>query len=272
MLSKKTVVVINGISGTCTCCNSNSCLHFQAFDECSKNNCMVVCESKILDGAVYFNPNPHNIILIDRTIHNFCSRSGSWNCDSCLAKCKKRIRLPHILSKIGESSSTETMFTEIEYKTISTLNIPLILDEILISNYNTQLYQGTWLPSKSIFPENSCCEYGYKFNTEDNLKLEKTGIIIYTENDIIELDEHKGRYYYINCHHMFGYLLIINTIVYSSRCNGPCECMVVFEGRNDLLLNINNRYFVHYSLLFDYSELMTMSRNTLYGYLRLVYL
>ena len=110
----------------------------------------VVCESKILDGVVYFNPNPHNIILIeDRTIHNFCSRSGSWNCDSCLAKCKKRIRLPHILSKIGESSSTETMFTEIEYKTISTLNIPLILDEILISNYNTQLYQGTWLPSKS---------------------------------------------------------------------------------------------------------------------------
>ena len=135
---------------------------------------MVVCESKILDEAVYF------ILIEDRTIHNFCFRTGSWNCDSCLAKCKKRIRLPHILSKIGESTSTETIFREIECKAISTLNIPLILDEILISNYNTQLYQGTWLPSKSIFPENSCCEYGYKFNTEDNLKLENTGIIIYT--------------------------------------------------------------------------------------------
>ena len=107
--------LLSAVSGICTCCNSNSCLHFQAFDECFKNNCIVVCESKILDEAVYFNPNPHNIIMIeDRTIHNFCSRSGSLNCDSCITKCKKRIRLPLILIKIGESSSTRAVATKIK--------------------------------------------------------------------------------------------------------------------------------------------------------------
>ena len=99
----------------------------------SKNNCMVVCESKILDEAVYFNPNPHNIILIeDRTIHNFCSLSGSWNCDSCLPKCKKRIRLPHILSKIGESSSTETIFKKLN---IFTYTIDLLLKELYLGGH-----------------------------------------------------------------------------------------------------------------------------------------
>ncbi|KAI6659494.1 hypothetical protein LOD99_10742 [Oopsacas minuta] len=74
------------------------------------------------------------------------------------------------------------------------------------------------------------CDYGFKFNEEEKLKLEKF-------------------------------------TVYSSRCSGPCNCLAVFEGQNSLLLNINNKYFVHYSLLYDYSELMTMSRDTLYRYL-----
>ena len=65
-------------------------------------------------------------------------------------------------------------------------------------------------------------------------------------------------------------LICESNLVYSSRCNGPCNCRAVFEGQSDLLLNLNNRYFVHYNLLYDYSELMIMSRNTLYGYLRLV--
>ena len=42
-------------------------------------------------------------------------------------------------------------------------------------------------------PENNYCKHGYIFNGEDQLKLENTGIVIYTENDVIELKEHKGR-------------------------------------------------------------------------------
>ena len=45
-------------------------------------------------------------------------------------------------------------------------------------------------------------------------------------------------------------------------------CKAVFEGSELLLLNLNNRYLIHYGVLFDYSELMTLSRNTLHGYMR----
>ena len=68
--------------------------------------------------------------------------------------------------------------------------------------------------------------------------------------------------------YMCKYLFVNLNLVLSSRCNGPCNCLAVFERQSDLLLKINNRYLIHYSLLYDYSELMTMSRNTLYGYLR----
>ena len=181
MLTSKTIV-INVNTRLCTCCDSNNCLHYQAFYECSQNNCLLVCEANILAEATYYTPNLHNIFLIeDKTLHNFYVSSGSWNCSSCISKCKKQFKLPLILDKIGYSASIENP-KEIEYKTISTLRIPLILDEKLVSTYNNQLCQGINLPVHNIFPESKFCEYVYEFNNEDKLKLENTGIIIYTEN------------------------------------------------------------------------------------------
>ena len=57
-------------------------------------------------------------------------------------------------------------------------------------------------------------------------------------------------------------------LVYSSYCGGPCKCHSEFNGNDHLLLNLNNRYFIHYSLLYEYSEMMTVSRNPLYSYLK----
>ena len=184
-------IVINVNTRLCTSCDTNNCLHFEAFYECSKNNCLLVCEPNILDKVTYYTPNPHNIFLIeDKIIHNFYISSGICICSSCHSKCKKQSILQLILEKIGYSASIGNP-KDIDYETITTLKIPLILDDKLVSTYNNQLCEGINLPLH-IFPESKFCSYGYKYHDEDKLKLQNTGIIIYTENDIIELDEHKG--------------------------------------------------------------------------------
>ena len=58
-----------------------------------------------------------------------------------------------------------------------------------------------------------------------------------------------------------------NFLVYCSVCNGTCKCKGSYDGNSNLLLNVNNKYFIHYDLLYEYSEFMTLSRNTLHGYL-----
>ena len=71
---------------------------------------------------------------------------------------------------------------------------------------------------------------------------------------------------------MFGDSLIVSILVYSSTFQGCSNCKAVYEGNKHLLLNINNRYFIHYGVLFEYSEFMTMSRNTLHGYMRYIFI
>ena len=163
-------------------------------------------------------------------------------------------------------------YCPVEYTIISTLPISNELDDELASVYTQQLSQEIQLP-RLLYPEAQYCGQGYKFNTPNHLTLERTGITIYTENAILEFKDHEGKSKKIrilgqpnlSC---INYLLNTFFIVFSSRCNGPCQCRAVFERQNSLLLNINNRYFLHYGLLYEYSELMTKSRPTLYGYLR----
>ena len=68
---------------------------------------------------------------------------------------------------------------------------------------------------------------------------------------------------FIDYNFLFFYILVFN-----ANCSGACNCSGVYDGSSDLLLNIDNRYMVHYSLLYEYSELMVMSRNTLQGFIR----
>ena len=119
-------IVINVNTRLCTSCDTNNCLHFEAFYECSKNNCLLVCEPNILDKVTNYTPNPHNIFLIeDKIIHNFYISSGICICSSCHSKCKKQSILQLILEKIGYSASIGNP-KDIDYETITTLKIPLI--------------------------------------------------------------------------------------------------------------------------------------------------
>ena len=132
------------------------------------------------------------------------------------------------------------------------------------------LTTGLMLPM-ALKPEISYCKEGYKYNIDKNLVLANAnkGIIVYTENDVLEFKEYKGLCY-CSITHLLSFLKPF--IVYTSTCEGKCKCKSVFEGDKYLLLNVNNHYFIHYGVLFEYSELMTMSRNTLHGYMRFVYI
>ena len=62
--------------------------------------------------------------------------------------------------------------------------------------------------------------------------------------------------------------LCTNILVYQVMCDGPCKCESFYQGKKDLLLNVNNRYLVHYGLLYEYSELMRAGRNPLFEFVR----
>ncbi|KAI6660643.1 hypothetical protein LOD99_10374 [Oopsacas minuta] len=242
---KKTSLVIDTNLQVCSCCNNDYCLHYQAFVQCSQIMCLKVCEANVFEEMMYYLISPTNIsILVLDTLHNFTLRTiGGCSCNSCLGKCKQQTKLQNILAMTDQPSIKSQR--KIEYNVVTSAPIPFILDEALSSSYDQQLREGIQLP-KMLIPEQKYCKNGYEFNREDQLKLENTGIVIYTKNDVIRLNQNK---------------------VYSSICDGSCKCQAVYEGQNMLLLNVNNKYFIHYSLLCDYSELMTMSRNTPYGYL-----
>ena len=75
-------------------------------------------------------------------------------------------------------------------------------------------------------------------------------------------------YYYI--HKFYTLILIIIFLVSKSICRGPCRCESYFQGHEHLLVNLNNRYLVHYGLLYEYSEMMRTGRNPLYAFVKYV--
>ena len=50
-------------------------------------------------------------------------------------------------------------------------------------------------------------------------------------------------------------LLDIQYIVFNATCTGPNNLYAKYYRSSDLLLSIYNHYFVHYLLLYEYSEL-----------------
>ena len=126
-------------------------------------------------------------MLADKALHTYYLHNGSWVCSSCPSTCKQQIRIQGIV----DNNFTIEDPKKLSYPTISTRPIPLTLDKELVSIYNNQLAKGLNLPEQ-LWPENKFCEYGFAINDEGSLKLENTGIVIYTENDIIELKEHKS--------------------------------------------------------------------------------
>ena len=44
----------------------------------------------------------------------------------------------------------------------------------------------------------------------------------------------------------------------------------VVDWQSNLLLNINNRYFVHYGLIYEFSEMVTKSRTTQYDIYKVI--
>ena len=185
-------ILIERKTHLCTDCKSSTCLHFQAFELCLQSNCVQDCEANNLEDMIYYHPIPKDIFLLtDDTFHCFQLNNGSWFCNSCPSKCKEYLKLKIVLDQVA----SDTPIKKVEYNTISTRPIPFSLDENQIKIYNHQLRNGINLPV-NIYPEKDCCDNGFNFNEEVKLKLEKVGVIIYTENEVNEFKEHKGKYTY----------------------------------------------------------------------------
>ena len=151
--------------------------------------------------------------------------------------------------------------------TISSSLIPFSFDSIQSQIYTEQAVNGMNLPH-NLIPEVTICENGYQYSIS-NLKLENIGIVLYLENDVRELAQCKGTYLIIvTTTNISDFFCIFLCLVYSSYCIGPCKCKCGYQGKEFLLLNLNNKYFIHYALLYEYSELMTHSRNPLFSYLK----
>ena len=178
----------------CLYCMSDSCLHLQAIELCLEHNAFIVCQSTQLNEVTYYLLNERAIFIPkNEEYHHYYLKKGAWNCNTCPKICKMSsiVQAIEIALKIGHGISTSPIVTSIEYPTISTLPIPLTFDEKFSSVYSQQISQGFQLPALLI-PENQHCAQGYLLNTENELTLGRTGIILYLENDILEYKDHKG--------------------------------------------------------------------------------
>ncbi|KAI6648338.1 hypothetical protein LOD99_12147 [Oopsacas minuta] len=259
-------IIIETSSNLCANCYSDTCSHYQAFELCSQNDCLQVCEANILEDIICYFPSPNDIFLLtDDTFHNFQLNNDRWLCCPCSSKCKQHSRLHNILENTG--SNTQKKF---EYNTISTGAIPFNLDESQIAIYNHQLCHGINLPL-NMYPEKEFCDYGFKFNEEEKLKLEKVGIVINLENDINEFKDYKAvenksfNYKGISINiwstNKIVHSIAMNSSQFTPSLNLPVlgnsviilyvyslqfkmqwtlQLLAVFEGQNSLLLNINN--------------------------------
>ena len=63
VLTKK-IIIVNTYTHRCSNRDSNVCLHYQAFNECSQNACAQVCNRYVNDEVVYYSPNSKNIFSI----------------------------------------------------------------------------------------------------------------------------------------------------------------------------------------------------------------
>ena len=91
-------------------------------------------------------------------------------------------RILNVFKEIFASFSTNLPMEKhncVDYATISNKPIPINLDSSLVDVYNQQIHHGNQFP-EHLYPETEYCNNGHRFNIDEYVKLEKTGIIIYT--------------------------------------------------------------------------------------------
>ncbi|KAI6650705.1 hypothetical protein LOD99_7756 [Oopsacas minuta] len=242
ILTKKKVLIETCLM-KCLSCHTNSCTHYQAYELCLEFRTLNNSESKSHAGSTYYTLGANTIFLLKNGYHCLYRKEMKWYCDNCSSMCQEKLILQAIMAEYNDQLPVPQK--PLDYSTISKQYLPFKLSKNQAIIYNGQLRRGLFLPP-NLEPDILHCEQGHKYVAK-SLVVAKKGIIIYTENDVLDLKEHT---------------------VYTSTCEGSCKCTSVFEGNKYLLLNVNNRYFIHYGVLFEYSEFMTMSRNTLHGYMR----
>ena len=184
--------MINTREKQCLKCFTNECYHYKAFEYCSETSLEATLPRQ-KENVSYYTIDRKTIFLTDNVVyHCFICRENIWNCASCENKCKYFSLVKEISSQLEVETSPKNRTITDEYSTISTLPIPNTLDESLASVYRQQLTHGLHLPI-DIYPEARFCSNGFALNS---FKLERKGIIIYMDNDIHDLKDHKGNILY----------------------------------------------------------------------------
>ena len=162
--------------------------------QCLEYQCFTVCEPRAAGNSTYYILNAKNIFFIKNGYHRFFLKETKWHCSNCPGGCQQKIVFEIILKSLDVIPKQQV---KLDYSTVSSLPIPLTLDPILVEVYKRQLSCGLNLP-ENLYPEREFCGHGYKFNTKENLVLERTGIIIYTENEVLNLNRHHGMFNLVN--------------------------------------------------------------------------
>ena len=143
-------------------------------------------------GTKYFVLNMSTIVLQNKeNFHIFQLLEGKWFCNTCSKLCNLKKNFENILRLIQPESNNKPL-PKITYESISSNSIPFSFNLIQSQIYDKQILNGLDLPP-DLLPELTKCQNGYEYSAS-NLKLEKTGIILYLENDVRELTEHNGTF------------------------------------------------------------------------------
>ena len=187
----KRKIVIDCYSGRCAYCRDDTCLHVLALQECLENDVVVPCEASKYEEIIYCPLDMKSIILLkNETYDLFYCENQDWICKTCLTNCRMQATVHKIiLSDSQWNNAAKRLYNSIEYSTISFQPIPITLDEQLVSVYTQQLSDGIQLPPL-IYPEIENFHLGHPFSRV----LEKIGVIVYTENEVLNLKVHKGTF------------------------------------------------------------------------------
>ena len=59
------------------------------------------------------------------------------------------------------------------------------------------------------------------------------------------------------------HILTVLLVVPYRKTVGKCSCILDYDGRNDAVMNVNDRHLVHHQLLYHYLHLMMEGQNPL---------
>ena len=94
----------------------------------------------------------------------YVNKERKWYCETCPRVCKQKHRFQPILTTLDQPIEGES---EIKFSTISTIPIPVNLDELM-----TLVYSRGLELSLHILPEAKYCVNGYSFNKLEDLVRE----------------------------------------------------------------------------------------------------